>query len=505
MSTSVSQNPIRLLVVEDNLHDFSLLREQLRQSGTVFNLVQVATLREALECLSNDLYDAVVLDLNLPDSSGLETYSTVRSHVRNVPIVVLSHHVGSPSGPDATGIGPHDFINKANAHTELLERTVRHAIERQRLQQQLEGSERQLHMLAEQLPAMLWTTDDQLRLTSMRGRELSALDLSVASLVGQSVNDVFGGGRGTTTVADLHRRALLGESASRDLEWHHHWYHAHVEPLRDSVGNVVGTIGVALDVTGEQKLKRDIHAAHQVQQHLLPSRAPQLQGFDIAGRCFPAEDCSGDFFDYILLPQRRLAVLLADVSGHGFGPAILAAAIRSYLRMAAVLGNQVHEMLALANRLLLSDGDLTPFASVFAASFDPESRSMRYASAGHPAFLVHLQGAATRLESLSVPIGVRSDEMFTLSQRIQLHSGDVVLLASDGVFEARSTNGEYFGVDRALQVIRDYQQEDAAVIVQKLHDAAVAFAGGEALDDDLTAVVVKVVPLNESLRETWTA
>ena len=505
MSTSVSQNSIRLLVVENDHKDFGLLRDQLRQSGSVFNLVQVTTLREALESLANDWYDAVVLDLNLPDSSGLETYSTVRSQIRNIPIVVLSHYVAPDAGQESLGMGLHDFINKSNANAELLERTVRHAIERQRLQEQVEASERQLHMLAEQLPAMLWTTDEQLRLTSMRGRELSALDLSVDSLLGQSVNDVFAGGRGVTGVADLHRRALLGESTSRDMEWHHHWYHAHVEPLRDSVGHIVGTIGVALDVTGEQKLKRDIHAAHQVQQHLLPSRAPQLQGFDIAGRCFPAEDCSGDFFDYIPLPQRRLAVLLADVSGHGFGPAILAAAIRSYLRMAAVLGNQVHEMLALANRLLLSDGDLTPFASVFAASFDPESRSLRYASAGHPAFLVHLHGASTRLESLSVPIGVRTDEMFTMSQRIQLHSGDIVLLASDGVFEARSTSGEYFGVDRALQVIRDHHQEDAAIIVQKLHDAAVAFAGGEALDDDLTVVVVKVIPLSDSLRETWTA
>ena len=106
-------------------------------------------------------------------------------------------------------------------------------------------------------------------------------------------------------------------------------------------------------------------AAHRIQQHLLPSDEPKIRGFEVSGGCFPAERCSGDFFDYIPMSRGRLAVVLADVSGHGFGPAILAATIRSYLRTAAVLGNQVHEMLALGNRLLANDGDANPFASAF--------------------------------------------------------------------------------------------------------------------------------------------
>jgi sigma-B regulation protein RsbU (phosphoserine phosphatase) len=162
-------------------------------------------------------------------------------------------------------------------------------------------------------------------------------------------------------------------------------------------------------------------------------------------------------------------------------------------------------MLALANRLLLSDGELTPFASVVAASIDPETRSMRYASAGHPAFLIRETGESLRLESLSVPIGVKNDEMFTLSKRFRLHTGDIVFLSSDGIFEARAPNGEYFGIDRAISVVRQHQREDAAVIVDKLQSAAIQFAGGNALDDDQTVVVIKVIPPSGSLRETWTA
>jgi sigma-B regulation protein RsbU (phosphoserine phosphatase) len=95
--------------------------------------------------------------------------------------------------------------------------------------------------------------------------------------------------------------------------------------------------------------------------------------------------------------------------------------------------------------------------------------------------------------------------MFSLSQRFRLQIGDVVLLCSDGVFEARSPGGEYFGAQRALNVVREHLDDDASRIVEHLHSAAVAFAGGAALDDDHTIVVVKVVPTGGSNRETWTA
>jgi PAS domain S-box-containing protein len=494
---------MRLLVVTSDQHDFELVRQQLHQRHRQWTLVQANTLNDGLRKLSSDQFDAVLLSSNLSDTDVDSAYSVVRDQAPHVPILILSNDSTGVPGNVASDC-LHFICLKSPESSGLLEQAVRSATRLQQLQSQLDGSERQLRMLAEQLPAMLWTTDETLRFNSMRGRELSIIELREEDIVGKTVDELFADTPAANTAAELHWRALKGESTSLELVWQRRFYHAHVEPLRNGTGDIVGTIGVALDVTGEQKLKRDVHAAHQVQEHLLPSQAPRMKGFDIAGRCFPAEDCSGDFFDFIPLTAGRLALILADVSGHGFGPAILAATIRSYLRMAAVLGNQVHEMLALANRLLLSDGDLTPFASVFAASLDPESRTIRYASAGHPAFLIHFDGKVTRLESLAVPIGVREDEMFTLSARTKLHTGDIVLLSSDGVFETRSPSGEYFGIHRAISVIREHSHEDAEVIVDRLHSAAVEFAGGTALDDDQTMVVVRVIPVTGSVRDTWT-
>lgn len=494
---------LRLLVVDSNQRESELVRTQLLQSHQPWDVVQARRLSDGLNRLATQSFDAILIDLDLPDSSGLQSYVTLRARAPGVPVVMLSGN--SLPHADFPADGLEFTVAKEKATPEVVAQLVQYAAKFQQLQTRLDGSERQLRMLAEQLPAMLWTTDEQMQFTSMRGRDLSVIGLRPEDVIGKTVAEIFTGSSASHVAGELHRRALSGESTSLELAWNRHWFHVHVEPLRN-VGEdeVYGTIGVALDVTGEQKLKRDVHAAHQIQEHLLPSRSPELKGFDIAGRCFPAEDCSGDFFDFIPLPARRLAIILADVSGHGFGPAILAAAIRSYLRMAAVLGNQVHEMLALANRLLLSDGDLTPFASVFAASLDPETQTLRFASAGHPAYLIHADGKTTRLEGFAVPIGVKDDEMFTLSSRIQLQPGDIVLLSSDGVFEARSPNGEHFGIQRAVGVVREHRFADAEAIVESLHSAAVAFAGGVALDDDLTIIVVKVVPVSGSVRETWT-
>ena len=389
--------------------------------------------------------------------------------------------------------GAQDYVVKGTVSGEMLVRALRYALTRHRLMSELRHSDQRQRVLAEQLPAILWTTDQHLRFTSSTGRGLATLGLETNEVVGQTVMEYFETEDPDYPPVALHRRALEGASESANVKWGAQIFHTHVEPLRNNVSEIVGTIGVALDVTDEHKLRRDVEAAHRIQQHLLPSEAPELRGFEIAGQCYPAERCSGDFFDYIPMYGNRLAVVLADVSGHGFGPAILAATIRSYLRTAAVLGNQVHEMLALGNRLLDGDGEANPFASAFSASLDSRTRSIQFSSAGHPAYLLRRNNEVEKLETGAVPIGVRHDEVFTLSRPIRMKRGDVLLLASDGVFETRRPDSEFFGTARALTTIRRLRELPAEEIVSGIYRAACDFAGSERLDDDLTVVIVKAV------------
>ena len=492
-------NRLRVLLIEDNLDDVVLVRQTLRDAApNDFEIESTTRLEDGLKLLREQHFDIVLLDLTLPDSFGIETYDRLHS-LSDVPVVVLSGNSNDAVALETLERGAQDYLVKGTVSGELLVRMLRYSITRHRLMRELQESEQRFRMLSEQLPALLWTTDRELRFTSSRGRGLPSKQITPDQVVGQTVASFFGMKTPRAPLIALHERALEGESQSAPFDSDGHWFHAHVEPLKNAVGEIMGTIGVAVDITNEYKLRRDVEAAHRIQQHLLPSADPKMRGFEIAGGCYPAERCSGDFFDYIPMSRGRLAIVLADVSGHGFGPAILAATIRSYLRTAAVLGNQVHEMLALGNRLLVNDGDANPFASAFTVSLDSTTRSIQFSSAGHPAYLIRKDGTVETLETPCVPIGVRDDEVFPLSRPIGLERGDVLLIASDGVFETRRPDKEFFGLDRAVAVVNRYRSRPPAEIVDHLYQAACKFAGSSQLDDDLTVVIVKAVTRKQQL------
>ncbi len=487
-------NSLRILLIEDNQDDVVLVRQKLRDAeASDFELVAVTRLEDGLDQLQANHFDIVLLDLTLPGWNGIDTYDRLHRH-SDIPVVVLSGNANDKVALEALEHGAQDYLVKGTVDGELLVRMLRYSITRHRLMSELRESEQRFHVLSEQLPGLFWTTDCELTFTSSRGRGLPSQKLTPDQIVGQTVADFFGTDNPNSPPIALHERALQGESQSAQfVDSDGNWFHAHVEPLRNAVDEIIGTIGVAVDVTNEYKLRRDVEAAHRIQQHLLPSDEPKIRGFEIAGGCFPAERCSGDFYDYIPMSRGRLAVVLADVSGHGFGPAILAATIRSYLRTAAVLGNQVHEMLALGNRLLANDGDANPFASAFTVSLDSRTRSIQFSSAGHPGYLIRKDGQVEKLETPCVPIGVRDDEVFPLSRPIPMERGDILLIASDGVFETRRPDKEFFGLERAFAIVNKYRSLPPADIVKHIYSAACKFAGTSQLDDDLTAVIVKAV------------
>lgn len=499
-------NPLRVLLIEDNHDDVVLVRQTLRDAAPHdFEIESETRLEDGLRLLRERHFDVVLLDLTLPDSYGIETYDRLHAQ-SDVPVVVLSGNTNDEVALQALEHGAQDYLVKGTVSGELLVRMLRYSITRHRLMSDLQESEQRFRVLSEQLPALLWTTDRELRFTSSRGRGLPSKQTTPDQIVGQTVATFLGTKTPNASLVALHQRALEGESQSAPFDSDGRWFHAHVEPMKNAVGDIIGTIGVAVDITNEYKLRRDVEAAHRIQQHLLPSREPKIRGFEIAGGCYPAEHCSGDFFDYIPMSRGRLAIVLADVSGHGFGPAILAATIRSYLRTAAVLGNQVHEMLALGNRLLVNDGDTNPFASAFTVSLDTSTRSIQFSSAGHPGYLLRKDGSVAKLETPCVPIGVREDEVFPLSRPIALDRGDILLIASDGVFETRRADKEFFGLDRAVAVVHKYRSHPPAEIVDHLYRAACKFAGTSHLDDDLTAVIVKAVTRKQQSADdtvTW--
>jgi serine phosphatase RsbU (regulator of sigma subunit) len=220
-----------------------------------------------------------------------------------------------------------------------------------------------------------------------------------------------------------------------------------------------------------------------------------VAGFDIAGASFPAEATGGDYFDYIPMQDGSVAVVIGDVCGHGFGPALLMAQMRAYLRAFLLTRTDVGEVLTLLNRALTGDTD-DRFATLVLAKLDSRDRSFVYASAGHsPGYLLDAAGGVkARLDSTGVPLAILPDGEFEAAPVRALEPGELALLYTDGLVEAHGPDEELFGVERLLGVARANRHRPSREIVNALYEAVREFCGLGAQLDDMTAVVIKVEP-----------
>ena len=242
----------------------------------------------------------------------------------------------------------------------------------------------------------------------------------------------------------------------------------------------------------------EMRIARQVQQKLFPADVPHVPGFDIFGVSSPAGATGGDYFDYFPLPDGRLGLVVGDVSGHGLGPALLMSATRAYLRAVALSHADLSTTLALTNRLLCQDTGSRQFVALLFASLEPHSRSFVYAAAGQGGYLLDASGEVTRLDTTSPPIGIDPDLTYPCAAPVVLEPGQAVLVFTDGIVEAVSPEGTFFGIDRVLEVARAARGRTAAEMARALCQAVHDFSQHRPQRDDITVVVIKARPAEEA-------
>jgi len=243
-----------------------------------------------------------------------------------------------------------------------------------------------------------------------------------------------------------------------------------------------------------RETQEQFRVAREIQQRLFPKAAPQLWPFDIAGASYPAEATGGDYFDYVSMPDGCVGIVVADVTGHGVGPALLMAETRAYLRTLAMNATDVGEILTRTNHALADDVDLERFVTLFLAKLDPRTQSLIYASAGHPTGYVldASGGLKALLKRTGVALGAPPSAPYSAGPTIPLVAGDIVLLLTDGVEEATSPDNDFFGVERIVDVVRAHTQQTAQEILQALDNAVRDFAQDEPQLDDMTVAIAKV-------------
>ncbi|MCG6925692.1 MAG: SpoIIE family protein phosphatase [Acidobacteria bacterium] len=270
-------------------------------------------------------------------------------------------------------------------------------------------------------------------------------------------------------------------------------------PVRDEHGRLTHFVSVMSDVTGQRRAQAresEMQLARLIQRKLYPSRAPALKAFDLAGAVFPADATCGDYLDYIPMGGGRVGVAVGDVSGHGFGPALLMAETRAYLRSLAKTTHDLRKILQRLNQFLHRDTELERFVTLMLVVVDPSRRSLTYGSAGHvPGFLLDRSGAPRRvLESTSLPLGIFPDSPMEVSPEISLEDGDLFVLLTDGVTEAENERGEFFERDRAVDLVARMRWQSSRRIVSGLYRAIEDFRLPGPQADDVTAVVGKALP-----------
>jgi serine phosphatase RsbU (regulator of sigma subunit) len=242
-----------------------------------------------------------------------------------------------------------------------------------------------------------------------------------------------------------------------------------------------------------EHLQHDLDVARSIQQSLLPHSMPQVAGWDIAAWNQPADQTGGDYYDWQPLPNGKFVTALADVTGHGIGPALLASVCRAYARTNFRNQDSFLKAMEEINSAVAADVREGRFITFVAAIFGPDNSTVELLSAGHaPLFFYTRKNDHFELmEAHGLPLGISDSFLSDPPHTLELAPGDLLLLATDGFFEWANASEERFGTDRLGQTIRAAREKPAAEIISNLHQEVLRFAAGTKQMDDLTAIVLK--------------
>jgi sigma-B regulation protein RsbU (phosphoserine phosphatase) len=246
------------------------------------------------------------------------------------------------------------------------------------------------------------------------------------------------------------------------------------------------------------RLRHSLELAKEVQQHFLPKTDPRIAGLDIAGQSIYCDRTGGDYYDYIeaTTPNTgKVGVVIGDVSGHGIPSALLMASARSSLRQRASLGGEIELVVADVNREIVRDvEDTGRFMTLFYAEIDAQQRSLSWVRAGHdPAvFYDPRQDIIEELKGEGMALGVDENWKYTQYHKAGLEKGQIIVLATDGIWEAHNASGEMFGKDDFYKSIRLHADKGANQILTAVYAELEEFQRGIEPEDDVTLVIIKI-------------
>jgi sigma-B regulation protein RsbU (phosphoserine phosphatase) len=278
-----------------------------------------------------------------------------------------------------------------------------------------------------------------------------------------------------------------------------------VSPLK--LGNTYIFSGFIHDITARKTAERQIHQAQlkwavaqseikiarRIQASLLPAHSIKSPHFEVTGFCLPADQVGGDYFDYFFRNKDHLDMVIADVSGHSFGPALFMVETRSAIRVQAKNEATPAQTLSVLNNFLYNDLNNSDFfITLFYLQYDTLNHQLSFANAGHPPplLLSSLDLECRQLDADGLILGVRENVVFE-EKILTLSREDLILLYTDGIIEAENAEGEFFGLERVNALFIQHAQQAPGHIIHVLLEELKQFCQSEVFNDDITLMIFK--------------
>jgi sigma-B regulation protein RsbU (phosphoserine phosphatase) len=267
----------------------------------------------------------------------------------------------------------------------------------------------------------------------------------------------------------------------------------HTGDERDTLINAFNDIVPRLEA--HWHLSQSMELARQIQRNLLPAQAPEMPGLDLSGDSHYCDQTGGDYYDVFKTGNASLVVVVGDVSGHGVSSALLMTTARAMIRSMSIMEPDPARRITLVNRLLFPDtSDTSDFITLFYLEFDMANRRLHWVRAGHdPALLYDPHtDQFVELTGEGMALGIEKEYDFVARSRPVGNSGEVIVIGTDGIWEAFNPQREMFGKERLCQVIRENHHRGASAIRDAVFSAVNTFAGSQQ-EDDITLAVVKLL------------
>lgn len=370
--------------------------------------------------------------------------------------------------------------------------------ERKEAEKKLQKSEEKFRRIVETTAEGFLLMDEQLNILDVNNAYCELVGYAKEELIGRKSIDLLA--EDSRPYLEANREELLANER-REFELELKTKEGKLVPalvhgntLRGDDGQIIGHMSFVTDMTEHKKA---LILAGEVQKNLLPTTSPDIKKLDIVGRTVSCDEIGGDYYDYFVrdADKSALSVVVGDIAGHGVDSALLMTTARAFLRMRASQAGTNSEIISEMNsHLALDMFDSSKFMTLFYLTIDAEKETVKWIRAGHDPALLYDPHSDTfdELKGEGIALGVVDDFKYKEYKKKGLKKGQVILVGTDGIWEAFNGEGEMFGKQRLQNIIKKNNHLSAQALLDCVYSELNSFTFGTKSEDDITLVIIKI-------------